>query len=62
MGASPPKGLRLRAFDVNGKPRVLFSPEDLSVGLTGQPVDGIHGYSSRTATLVMSGLLRNATK
>lgn len=61
LGQSP-KGPRLRAIDINGKPKVIYSPEDLSVGLMGQPVDGIHGYSPRTATALMSGLIRNAAK
>lgn len=45
---------RLKSLTANGRPAVLFSREDLSVGLVGQPVGGILGYEPATAT----GLVR----
>jgi len=35
---------RLRGMEQSGRLAVIFSGEDLSVGLVGQPVDGIVGY------------------
>jgi hypothetical protein len=48
---------QLRGIEVNGRLAVIFSREDLSVGLVGQPVDGIIGYSPETATRLMSRLV-----
>ena len=36
---------RVRGIEVGGRMAVFFSGEDLSAGLVGQPVDGIHGYA-----------------
>jgi hypothetical protein len=47
------KAGRLRAIDRDGKPAVIYSPEDLSAGLVGQPVDGINGYDPATASRLM---------
>ena len=44
-------------MSVNGKLAVIYSPEDLSGGLVGQPVDGINGYDPATATLLMTRIL-----
>ena len=41
---------------------VIYSPEDLSVGLVGQPIDGIVGYEPRTAAALMANALMNASK
>jgi hypothetical protein len=35
---------RLKAMMVNNRPAVILSAEDLSVGMVGNPVDGITGY------------------
>jgi hypothetical protein len=35
---------RLRGIEINGRTAVFLSDEDLSVGLVGQPIDGINGY------------------
>jgi len=35
---------RLRGMEVNNRLAIIFSGEDLSVGLVGQPIDGIVGY------------------
>ena len=40
----------------------IYSKEDLSVGLVGQPVDGIIGYDPPTATTLMSKVLMYATE
>ena len=36
---------------------VIFSREDLSAGLVGEPVDGITGYSPASATELMTNIL-----
>lgn len=48
---------RLRGIERDGKLIVAYSGEDLSVGLVGQPVDGIVGYTPETATEIMARLL-----
>jgi hypothetical protein len=35
---------RLRGMEIGGRMAVIFSGEDLSAGLVGQPVDGVVGY------------------
>jgi hypothetical protein len=42
---------RLRGMEINNRLAVIFSGEDLSVGLVGQPVDGIVGYMPQRVTL-----------
>jgi hypothetical protein len=39
---------RVRGIALNGRMAVFFSGEDLSAGLVGQSVDGIHGYAPAT--------------
>jgi hypothetical protein len=53
---------QLRGITIGGRLAVIYSKEDLSVGLVGQPVDGIVGYSPPSATLLMSKALLYATK
>ena len=53
-------GPRVRAIAVDGRPAVFYSPDDLSTGLVGQPVDGIVGYAPATATDLMTRLVLNA--
>lgn len=48
---------RIRGIEINGRMAVFFSREDLSVGLVGQPVDGIYGYEPQSATTLMSKML-----
>lgn len=48
---------RVRGIAVGSRIGVFYSPEDLSVGLVGQPVDGIDGYSPETATAIMTNIL-----
>ena len=45
-----------------GKGRVFLSQEDLSVGLVGQPVDGIYGYEPKTATAIVANIILSAGK
>ena len=49
---------RLSAIEMNGRPAVIFSRDDLSAGLVGQSVDGIIGYEPESATRIMSKILR----
>ena len=54
---------RLRAIlGPDGRPAVILSNEDLSVGLNGSPVGGILGYSPQDATRIMESILLNAAK
>jgi len=55
------KGPRVEAIEIKGRPAVFISREDLSVGLVGQTVDGIVGYSPATATDLMSRQLTFAS-
>jgi hypothetical protein len=49
---------RLQALKVKDRAAIIHSREDLSVGLVGQPVDGILGYSPASATdLVASTII-----
>jgi len=40
---------------------VIYSREDLSVGLVGQEIDGVIGYSPATATKLMARILKYAS-
>lgn len=55
---------RLRGITVNGKLAVIYSPDDLSVGLVGNDIDGVIGYEPEVATNLMRQiiLLKNAGK
>lgn len=57
-----PKAPLLRGVEVNGKYRVIYSPQDMTVGLMGQPVDGVFGYSPKSATEIMASLLLYAVQ
>ncbi|CAN5424685.1 DUF4159 domain-containing protein [soil metagenome] len=54
------KGPRLRGITMNGRLAVIYSAEDLSVGMVGQPIDGIVGYTASTATGLMRYILLNS--
>lgn len=58
MGRSD--ALRLKGISFRGKWAVIYSAEDLSTGLVGQPVDGIHGYAPATATEIVRRIVLNA--
>lgn len=48
---------RLKAHLVGGRPAVIYSREDLSVGMVGQPIDGIIGYAPQSATEIVKALV-----
>jgi hypothetical protein len=50
--------LRLRGIVLNGRLAVIYSPEDVTEGLVGEPVDGVIGYSPATATGIMRAIAR----
>jgi hypothetical protein len=52
---------RIKGMEINKRVAVFFSPEDLSVGLVGQAVDGIYGYEPASATDLMRNMLVYAT-
>jgi hypothetical protein len=43
----------VKAVRVGDRPAILFSREDLTAGLVGQPVGGVIGYTPATATELM---------
>ncbi len=47
----------LRGRTVGGRVAVLYSPEDLSTGLVGQPIDGVAGYDPASALAVVEHVL-----
>jgi hypothetical protein len=51
------KAPRIRVVEIAGRPAVFFSREDLSVGIVGEPVDGITGYMPETATDLMRNMI-----
>ncbi len=51
--------LRLKGLKSANKWSVIFSPEDLSTGLVGHPVDGVNGYTPATATEITRRLILN---
>ncbi len=52
---------RLRAIPVGERLGIFYSAEDLSVGLVGQPVDGIAGYDPKTASELMADMILFST-
>ncbi len=48
---------RLRGIEVNNRTGVIYSPEDLSVGLVGMSVDGIYGYEADYANRLMENIV-----
>jgi hypothetical protein len=56
------RGPQVRAIEQNGRIAALFSREDLTVGLVGQDVDGIYGYTPATATALMQNMLLHSMK
>ncbi len=53
---------RLKAIRLGDRPAILFSREDLSAGLVGQPVGGVVGYTPATATELMRRMIRRAAQ
>jgi hypothetical protein len=56
MGSNA-NSFQMRGLNVNDRLAVLYSPQDLSVGLVGQPVDGIIGYTPDTATKLVRRII-----
>jgi Domain of unknown function (DUF4159) len=56
------KGGRLRIMTLNNRPAVIYSREDLSAGMVGEPVDGIMGYDPASATAVMRSIILTIAK
>lgn len=52
---------RVQAVTVAGRAAVFISREDLSAGLVGHSVDGIIGYDPKTATEIVTRILRFAS-
>ena len=48
---------RLAGLEVGGRVAIVYSRDDVSGALVGQPVDGIFGYASDTATAMMRNML-----
>jgi hypothetical protein len=61
--ASELRDVRLRGMRIGTGTRVgvIYSAEDLSAGLVGQPVDGIIGYQPDSASAIMARLLLHVT-
>jgi hypothetical protein len=53
---------RLRGIEQNGKLVVIFSPQDLSTGMVGHPIDGIVGYTPDSASKLMINALLYAAQ
>jgi hypothetical protein len=51
---------RLQGITLKDRLAIIYSREDLSVGLVGQAVDGIVGYSPQTSTALMTRILHLA--
>ena len=51
---------RIKAIELDGRLAVVYSAEDLSVGLVGHAVDGIYGYAPQCATDIMGNILFHA--
>ncbi len=48
---------RVRGLTIDNRLAVVYSREDLTTGLVGQPVDGILGYDPKTASKLMANIL-----
>jgi len=51
---------RIKGIDIGNRTAVFFSGEDLSVGLVGQPIDGIFGYEPEVATKIVANIVKYA--
>jgi hypothetical protein len=52
----------LRGLTVGGRLAVFYSPQDVSVGLVGQPIDGVAGYVPDDATRVVANVVAYAAR
>ena len=53
---------QLRGADLDGRTAVIVSPQDLSVGLVGMPIDGVAGYAPADATKLVTAVIAYAAK
>ena len=53
---------QLRGIQINGRTAIIYSREDLSAGLVGEPVDGITGYTPASATELMTDIILAAAR
>ena len=53
---------QLRGYTVGRRVAVFYSPEDVSTGLVGEPVDGVAGYVPADATKVVADVVAYAAK
>jgi len=51
------RNARLRGITIGNRTAVIFSPEDLSMGIVGNQIDGVIGYDPKTATNLMRNIL-----
>ena len=51
------KAPRLNAIEIEGRPAVFYSREDLTEGMVGEPIDGISGYTPQTAIEMMRNMV-----
>jgi len=51
------KGPRVRGAMVKDRLAIVYSPEDISVGLVGNPIDGIIGYTPASATAIVKAFI-----
>ena len=58
LGASAGQ-FNFRIMKHGGHTAVIYSPQDLTVGMVGQPVGGIVGYTPEVATGIVRSLVRN---
>ncbi|HEY2587210.1 MAG TPA: DUF4159 domain-containing protein [Tepidisphaeraceae bacterium] len=52
---------RIRAIQQGSRTACFYSPDDLSEGLVGQPVDGVIGYTPDVATSIMRNIVAFAS-
>lgn len=57
-----PGSPNLRVMEMQNRPAVVYSREDLSVGLVGMPIAGVAGYAPESATVLMEHILLHAAK
>jgi hypothetical protein len=53
---------RIVSMDIQGRPAVFFSAEDLTAGMVGMQTDGIYGYDPASAIALMEKLVLLAAK
>lgn len=59
---SQSQDIRLRALVDGDRPVIIYSPDDITAGMTGYEHSGISGYSVRSATELMTSILNYVSK